>query len=282
MNHAVAGIDVGSQSTKVVILDDERILATVTLKTGESAETEARQAMDAALRKAQITLADLQSVVSTGAGRMNVPFARRQRSTATCLARGARFLFPQARTVVDAGAESSTAIRLSVDGAVEDSVTNDRCAGGSGTFLDNMSQMLRIPLAELGAESLKSTHAERIVNKCAVFAESEVISLVHRVPPVPVADILAGIHESMVDRLFALAQRVGGQRDLVMTGGVARDIGVVRAMESRLGKAVSVPDDPQMVAALGAALVARQDLDSTEGTRARSSDGNAGTKESEE
>jgi predicted CoA-substrate-specific enzyme activase len=258
MNHAVAGIDVGSQSTKVVILDDERILATVKLKTGESAEAEVRQAMDEALRQAQVTLDELQNVVSTGAGRMSAPFARTQRSTATCLARGARFLFPRARTVVDAGAESSTAIRLSADGAVEDSVTNDRCAGGSGTFLDNMSQMLRIPLGELGAESLKATHAEQIVNKCAVFAESEVISLVHRVPPVPVADIVAGIHESMVDRLFALAQRVGAQHDLVMSGGVAKDIGVVRAMEGRMGMHVSVPPDPQIVGALGAALYAQQ------------------------
>jgi predicted CoA-substrate-specific enzyme activase len=283
MNHAVAGIDVGSQSTKVVILDDERILATVTLKTGESAEAEVRQAMDEALRQAQVTLDELQNVVSTGAGRMSAPFARTQRSTATCLARGARFLFPRARTVVDAGAESSTAIRLSADGAVEDSVTNDRCAGGSGTFLDNMSQMLRIPLGELGAESLKATHAEQIVNKCAVFAESEVISLVHRVPPVPVADIVAGIHESMVDRLFALAQRVGAQHDLVMSGGVAKDVGVVRAMEARLRTGVSVPDDPQLVAALGAALIAQQDLDPTERMEARNSDAaesNAITKES--
>ena len=282
MNQAVAGIDMGSQSTKVVILDGERILAAVTLKTGESAETEAGQAMGEALRQARLKLDDLQNVVSTGAGRMHAPFARKQRSTPTCLARGARFLFPRARTIVDAGAESSTAIRLSADGAVEDSVTNDRCAGGSGTFLDNMSQMLRIPLGELGAVSLKATHAEQIVNKCAVFAESEVISLVHRVPPVAVPDILAGIHESMVDRLFALAQRVGLQTDVVMTGGVAKDIGVVRAMEARLGKVVSVPDDPQIVAALGAALVAQQDLGSIGKTRERSSDAaesNALTKE---
>lgn len=260
MNQPVVGIDMGSQSTKVVILDGELILAAVTLKTGESAETEAHQAMDEALRQAQLKLSDLQNVVSTGVGRINAPFARKQRSTVSCLARGARFLFPRARTVVDAGAESSTAVGLSVNGAVEDSATNDRCAGGSGTFLDNMSQMLRIPLGELGAESLKATHAEQIANKCAVFAESEVISLVHRVPPVPVPDILAGIHESMVDRLFALAQRVVLQPDVVMSGGVAKDIGVVRAMEARLGKPVSVPDDPQIVAALGAALFARQEL----------------------
>jgi (R)-2-hydroxyacyl-CoA dehydratese activating ATPase len=256
----VAGIDMGSQSTKVVILKDNRILAAVTLKTGESAEAEARQAMEQALRQAKLKPDDLQNVVATGAGRMNAPFACKQRSIASCLAKGAKFLYPQARTVVDAGGESSAAIRLSADGAVEDTATNDKCAGGSGTFLDNMSQMLRIPLADMDAESLKATRAEKIANNCAVFAESEVISLVHRVPPVPVADILAGIHESMVDRLFALAQRVGLKSDVVMSGGVAKDVGVVRAMEARLGKPVSVPQDPQTVAALGAALFARQGL----------------------
>ena len=254
---AVAGIDMGSQSTKVVILEGDRILAAVTLKTGESGESEARQAMEDALRQAHLELDDLKSVVATGAGRMNAPFAQQQRSIMSCLAGGAHFLYPQAHTVVDAGAESSTAIRLSADGTVADLTGNDKCAGGSGTFLDNMSQMLRIPLAEMGAVSLQATSAEPISAKCAVFAESEVISLVHRVPPVPIANIVAGIHESMVDRLFARAQRVGMQPELVMTGGVSKNIGVVRAMESRLGKPVLVPEDPQIVGALGAALAAQ-------------------------
>jgi (R)-2-hydroxyacyl-CoA dehydratese activating ATPase len=257
---AVAGIDMGSQSTKVVILEGDRILSAVTLKTGESGESEARHAMEDALRQAQLTPDDLTSVVATGAGRMNAPFAKQQRSTVSCLAGAAHFLYPQARTVVDAGAESSTAIRLSADGTVADMTGNDKCAGGSGTFLDNMSQMLRIPLAEMGAVSLKATSAEPISAKCAVFAEREVISLVHRSPPVPMANIVAGIHESMVDRLFALAQRVGMQPEMVMTGGVSRNGGVVRAMAARLGKPVLVPDDPQVVGALGAALLARQGL----------------------
>jgi predicted CoA-substrate-specific enzyme activase len=256
----VAGIDMGSQSTKVVILQGERVLAAVTAKTGEAAETEARWAMDEALRQAGLEPQDLRSVVSTGAGRLRAPGARQQRSTVSCLARGARFLFPRARTVIDAGAESSTAIRLSADGTVADFVTNDKCAGGSGTFLDTMSQMLRIPLAELGAVSLTATQAEPISSKCAVFAESEVISLVHRSPPVPVAHIVAGIHESMVDRLFALAQRVGMQPDLVMSGGVAKDVGVIHAMEARCAQRMSVPADPQILGALGAALLAQQDL----------------------
>jgi predicted CoA-substrate-specific enzyme activase len=255
---AVAGIDMGSHSTKVVILEGDRIVAALILITGESAENEARQAMEQAVGQVHLKLEDLRSVISTGAGRMSVPFARKQRTIVSCLARGARFLFPQARTVVDAGAESSIAIRLSADGAVADMTGNDKCAGGSGTFLDNMSQMLRIPLAEMGALSLNAASAEPITAKCAVFAESEVISLVHKAPAVPIANIVAGIHESMVDRLFALAQRVGLQPELVMTGGVSKNSGVVRAMEARLGKPVLVPEDPQIVGALGAALAARQ------------------------
>jgi predicted CoA-substrate-specific enzyme activase len=248
----------GSQSTKVVILDGDRILAAVALKTGESGEIEARQAVDEALKQANLTLGDLSTVVATGSGRMNAPYAGKQRSTVSCLAGAAHFLYPQARTVIDAGAESSTAIRLSGDGTVADMTGNDKCAGGSGTFLDNMSRMLRIPLADMGAESLKATRAEPISAKCAVFAESEVISLVHGSPPVPIADIVAGIHESMVDRLFALAQRVGMQPEVVMTGGVSRNSGVIRAMAARLGRPVLVPDDPGIVAALGAALLAQQ------------------------
>jgi predicted CoA-substrate-specific enzyme activase len=216
--------------------------------------------MEEALRQAHLKLDDLKSVVATGAGRMNAPYAGKQRPTVSCLAGAAHFLYPQARTIVDAGAESSTAIRLSADGTVADMTGNDKCAGGSGTFLDNMSQMLRIPLSEMGAVSLEATSAQPISATCAVFAESEVISLVHGSPPVPMANIVAGIHESMVDRLFALAQRVGMQPEVVMTGGVSKNSGVVRAMAARLGKPVLVPDDPQMMAALGAALVAQQRL----------------------
>jgi len=256
---AVAGIDVGSQSTKVVILEGDRILAAVTLKTGESGESDARQAMEEALRQVRLKLEDMKSVVSTGIGRMSVPFARKQRSIVGCLARGAYFLYPRARTVLDAGADGSTAIRLSADGTVEDSAINERCAASGGVFLDAMSRMLRIPLAELGAESLKATNAETISSTCTVFAESEVVSLVHRDPPVPIANILAGIHESVANRLFGLAQRVGMQPEVVMCGGVSKNIAIIRAMEAKLGKPVLVPQDPQIVGALGAALFAQRE-----------------------
>jgi predicted CoA-substrate-specific enzyme activase len=255
---AVAGIDMGSQSTKVVILDGNQILAVVTLQTGESGESEARQAMEDALRQASLKLEDMQSVVSTGAGRMSVPFARKHRSIVSCLAKGAYFLYPQARTVLDVGAESSTAIRLSEEGTVDDSAGNDKCAAGAGIFLDTMSRMLRIPVAELGAESLKATQAETLSSTCAVFAESEVVSLVHRVPPVPIPNILAGIHQSVANRLLGLVQRVGMPSEVVMSGGVSKNSGIIRAMEAKLGTPVLVPDEPQILGALGAALVAQQ------------------------
>jgi predicted CoA-substrate-specific enzyme activase len=149
---AVAGIDMGSQLTKVVILEGNRILAAVTLKTGESGENEARQSMAEVLRRSGLKMEDIKCVVSTGTGRKGVSFAQKQRSSVTCLSKGAYFLYPQARTVIDVGAESSTAIRLSADGEVEESVNNDKCAAGAGVFLDTMSMMLRVPLAELGPE----------------------------------------------------------------------------------------------------------------------------------
>jgi predicted CoA-substrate-specific enzyme activase len=214
--------------------------------------------MEEALRQAGLKLEDIKSVVATGTGRLSVPFAQQQRSTMSCLAKGAHFLFPQARTVLDAGAESSTAIRLSDEGSVEDTASNDKCAAGAGAFLDTMSRMLRIPVGELGPESLKATNAEPLSSTCAIFAESEVVSLVHRNPPVPIPNILAGIHLSLINRLFALALRVGMPSEVVMSGGVSRNVGIIRAMEAKLGKALLVPAEPQSLAALGAALLAQE------------------------
>ena len=255
---AVAGVDMGALATKVVILEGDKILAAKTLATGETGETEAQKTMDEALKDAGLKLEDLTMVVSTGTGRKSVSFAKRQRTAMSCHAKGAHFVFPQAQTVIDVGAESSTVIRLSTNGKVEDSVGNDKCAAGTGVFLDAMCRMLRVELQEMGAESLKYTEKCSISSMCVIFAESEVVSHVHRDPPVPKANILAGIHESIVDRLFGMTQRVGVQPDVVMTGGVSKNIGIVKAMEEKLGVKVLVAEDPQIIGALGAALVAQQ------------------------
>ncbi|MBI1988102.1 MAG: 2-hydroxyglutaryl-CoA dehydratase [Nitrospinae bacterium] len=244
---AVAGVDMGALATKVVILEGNRILAASTLVTGEVGEIEARRAMEEALKQAGLKMEDLKAVVSTGTGRKSIPFAQKQRTAMSCHAKGAYFLFPQARV-----------IRLSADGKVEDSVGNDKCAAGTGVFLDAMSRMLRVPLEEMGEESLQATGTVSISSMCVIFAESEVISHVHKDPPVPRNNILAGIHESIVDRLFGMTQRVGVLPEVVMTGGVAKNIGIVHSMEEKLGVKVLVAPDPQIVGALGAALLAQQ------------------------
>lgn len=254
----VAGIDMGSLATKVVILEGDRILAATTSIMGEEEENEAQKAMEEALRQAGLKLENIKSVVSTGTGRKRVPFAQKQRTAMICHAKGARFIYPQARTVIDAGAESSTAIRLSANGNVEDSVGHDKCAAGTGIFLEAMSRMLRIPVDKMGAESLRSTNPVSISSMCVVFAESEVISHVHKEPPEPLSNILAGIHESIVDRIFGMAQRLEMPPEVVMTGGVSKNIGIVRAMEAKTERKVLVPEDPQIVGALGAALIAEQ------------------------
>jgi len=255
---AVAGIDMGALATKVVIMEGDKVLSSVTRISGEIGEVEARKAMDEAVAQAGLKLEDLRLVVSTGTGRKGIPFAQKQRTSMSCHAKGAYWLYPSARTVIDIGAESSTVIKLSSDGKVEDSVGNDKCAAGTGVFLDAMSKMMRVPIEEMGPISLQAKEKASISSMCVIFAESEVISHVHRDPPTPREDILAGIHESIVDRLFGMTQRIGVVPEVVLTGGVSKNVGIVRALEEKLGVKALVPEDPQIVGALGAALVAQQ------------------------
>jgi len=255
---AVAGIDMGALATKVVIMEGDKVLSSVVRISGEIGEVEARKAMDEALEKAGLRLEDLALVVSTGTGRKGVPFAQKQRTSMSCHARGAHWLFPSARTVIDIGAESSTVIKLSEDGKVEDSVGNDKCAAGTGVFLDAMSKMMRVPVDQMGPISLQAKNKASISSMCVIFAESEVVSHVHRDPPTPREEIIAGIHESIVDRLFGMTQRIGVVPEVVLTGGVSKNIGIVRALEEKLGMKALVPEDPQIVGALGAALIAQQ------------------------
>jgi predicted CoA-substrate-specific enzyme activase len=260
---AVVGIDLGSQSTKVVILEGDVILGGASLQTGESAETEARMAVQEALRQTGLERGDLTAAVATGS--LSVPVtaalniaALKQRSAASCIATGAHFRFPQARTVLYVGADSSMAVRMSADGQVEDSVKNERCAVSSGALLDIVSRMLEIPVEELGPMSLQANALERVSSRCVVFAEGEILSFIHKEPPVPVPDVLAGVHQSIADGLWGMVQKVGVPTELLLCGGVARNAGIVKAIGAHLGKPPLVPEQPQYVRALGAALFARQ------------------------
>ena len=260
---AVVGIDLGSQSTKAVILEGDVILGGASLQTGESAETEARMAVQEALRQTGLKREDLKAAVATGT--LSVPVtaavniaALKQRSEASCIATGAYFRFPQARTVLYIGADSSMAIRLSADGQVEDSVKNERCAVSSGALLDIVSRMLEVPVEELGPMSLQATAPQTVSSRCVVFAEGEILSFIHKDPPVPVPDVLAGVNQCIADGLWGMVQKVGVPSELLLCGGVARNAGIVKAIEAHLGKPALVPAQPQYVRALGAAVFARR------------------------
>jgi predicted CoA-substrate-specific enzyme activase len=180
------------------------------------------------------------------------------RSAASCIATGAYFRFPQARTVLYVGADSSMAVRLSAEGQVEDSVKNERCAVSSGALLDIVSRMLEIPVAEMGELSLQATAPQTVTSRCVVFAEGEILSFIHRDPPVPIPDVLAGVNKSIADGLWSMVQKVGVPSELLLCGGVMRNVGIVKAIEAHLGRPALVPEQPQYVRALGAAVFAGQ------------------------
>lgn len=251
---AVAGIDIGSLTTEVVILAGDEMLSYSIVPTLSSSEAAAVSAYEAALSLAGITRTDVQSVVTTGYGRTSIDFADRAITEITCHALGARRLFHEAKTVIDIGGQDSKVIRLSDDGRVEDFSMNDKCAAGTGRFLEVMARSLDTSLDCLGSLSEMSSADLRISSTCTVFAESEVVALVAK--GVPKEDIIRGLHRSVAERVYAMITRLRAEPPFVMTGGVAKNSGVVAALEERLGTKALLPDEPQIVGALGAAIVA--------------------------
>ncbi|MGE5190400.1 MAG: acyl-CoA dehydratase activase [Gemmatimonadota bacterium] len=252
-----AGIDVGSLSTDVVLLDRRgRVAAAVVVATGASTRKACAEALGRALGEAGGTEPDVAFTVATGYGRDGVSSAGLRVTEITCHARGARHLFPEARTVLDIGGQDSKVIRLSSEGKVIDFAMNDKCAAGTGRFLEVMARALDMDLEEMGPRSLQSKRALAVSSMCTVFAESEVISLI--AAGAAPEDIAAGIHAAVADRVAALAERVGMGPPAVMTGGVAKNPGARKALEDRLGLSLLVPAEPQATGALGAALIARE------------------------
>ncbi|HEX59244.1 MAG TPA: 2-hydroxyglutaryl-CoA dehydratase [Methanomicrobia archaeon] len=257
----VAGVDIGSLTVKAVILRDNEVVATSTLITGDDAATAAKTAINEALkslaeRGMSVTLDSLDYIVATGVGRKEVTFAHEEKTDVRCDAVGARHIFPSVRTVVDIGAESCKVIRLSKKGRVEDFTANDKCASGTGMFLDVLAKVIGVGVEKLGELSLKAKKPAKISSMCTVFAESEVISYIHR--KVPIENIIAGVHESIANRIFGMMNRVGVEKDIALVGGVARNVGVVKALEAKVGESILVPEGPQLIGALGAALIAAE------------------------
>jgi (R)-2-hydroxyacyl-CoA dehydratese activating ATPase len=253
------GIDVGSLNVKAVILDGAGALDSFAMPAGEGAEATARLAMDQVIKKAGLTQ-DNWYVVTTGVGGKAVSFSQNQKAITTCLARGVSRLFPTARMVIDLGAETSTVLKINQRGRVTDWAGQDKCAAGTGMFLQAMSKVMQVNLDEMAEYSLRAKGQADITGTCAVFAESEVISHIHRVPPTPKEDIIAGIHASMVGRIMGLLKRLGVEKDVAIVGGVARNKGLIAILERELGFKVLVPENPEMAAALGAAILAEENL----------------------
>jgi predicted CoA-substrate-specific enzyme activase len=251
-----AGVDLGSLTAKAVVIEDGKITCHVVIPAGyKSAET-AENVMGQCLGSAGLALPDVAYVVSTGYGRVNVPFAQKQITEITCHAKGANFIWPAARTVIDIGGQDSKAMSIDETGRVRDFVMNEKCAAGTGRFLEVMAHALEVDLDDFGKLSISSSDPAKISSMCTVFAESEVISNIAR--GLPKQDIIAGIHDAITSRVASMARRVPITDDVVLTGGVSKNVGVVHALTKNLGHEIHVSELSQLAGALGAALLARE------------------------
>jgi predicted CoA-substrate-specific enzyme activase len=251
----VAGMDIGSITAETVLLEKEEILAAVILPTGANSRRAAERSLRAALDQAHLPREALSQIVTTGYGRASFPEATKRITEITCHAKGAFFIQPQTRTVIDIGGQDSKVIRLDGQGRNVDFQMNDKCAAGTGRFLEVMARALEVRLEDLGALSRAASRTIKISSTCTVFAESEVVSLIAEDQPKEV--IIRGLHDSIADRIMGLVQRVGLEETVTLTGGVAKNEGVLRALEERLKVKLFIPPEPQIIGALGAALIAR-------------------------
>lgn len=251
-----AGIDIGSTMTKVVIVDEtEKMLASLIGPTGAEHRHLALKVMNDTLKKAGLSFEELAFVVATGYGRINVPFADKQITEITCHARGIRALFPTAKIIIDIGGQDSKGIKLDADGKVANFVMNDKCAAGTGRFLEVISETLGINLTDMGDISLTADGFVQISNMCTVFAEHEVTSRLAE--GAGVAEIVAGLHEAIAARVVNMTRHLGIEKDVIVTGGGAKNKGLVKAIEGKVGFPVLTPPEPFITGALGAALVGK-------------------------
>jgi predicted CoA-substrate-specific enzyme activase len=266
------GIDVGSRSTKCVILDDGKLLTYGSIETGPNIVKTAQAVVDAAVHRRtslwgdyrmelpdvkvdHLKIEDMAFIVSTGYGRAIVPFAHRNVTEISCHCRGAQWFVPGVSTVLDVGGQDSKGIRVGAKGEVADFVMNDKCAGGTGRFMEIVAEALQVPLAEIGPLSLKSTKVLAFSSTCAAFGRGAAVTM--RKEGERKEDILDGLHESIANRVIALVKKVGIADKFVISGGIGRNVGLVKKIEARLdGLKVNLPPEPMIVGAMGAALFA--------------------------
>jgi predicted CoA-substrate-specific enzyme activase len=256
----VAGIDIGSITTEALLFDkDKGILGYTILETGADSRKTAERAFEKVLASPQKAVSDVDYIIATGCGRKRASFAKQAVTEITCLAKGVNFLFPDARTIIDIGGQDTKAIRIDSKGRVLEFEMNDKCAAGTGRFIEVMAKALNVELDKMGEISLQHKKELTISTICTVFAESEVISLVSEGEELE--DIVYGIHKAIADRTMGLINRLGGVEEaVVMAGGVAKNMGVVKALEKVVGSPIKIHVEPQIVGALGAAILALEKI----------------------
>jgi benzoyl-CoA reductase subunit D len=248
------GIDVGTQTVKAVILKDGSIVSRGKAFSGFDHTKAAEQAVDEALKDAKLSLSDLNHVTATGSGMDLAPYSNSTISMMGADAQAGVYLFSNARTIIDVGAEEARAVKCDEKGIMVDFVVNERCAAGAGTFIEAMARALEVKMEEMGPLSLKAERASSINASCVIFGESDVVTLIHRQESKP--EIARAVFDAMADRISSMVYRLGVNPDVMLVGGVAQDVGFVASLKRKLGINILIPENPEFAGALGAALVA--------------------------
>jgi len=253
------GIDLGSRMSKIVVLNDDKIIYSNVVDTGVNPKKIAELLLNDALKETSISKLEITNIYSTGYGRNIVPFSDKRISEISCHAKGANYFFPKARTIIDIGGQDSKIIIVDENGHVKDFVMNDRCAAGTGKFLEVTATTLETTIDELGDISQTATDKININSTCVVFAESEIIGLIAEGLEKP--DIINAVHRSIAKRTKNLASQLHWQEPIVFTGGVAKNKGMQIAISEIMGTEMIVPDNSFITGALGAAIFAKEKID---------------------
>lgn len=249
-----AGIDMGAKFVKVLLLKDGEVVARTRELVGFEPREAAERAYQSALAEAGVAEQDVNTVYATGAGRKTAPFAKDSVTEVSATAKGMAQTHPAVRTIIDIGAEEGRAVKCDEKGKVLDFAVNEKCAAGAGSFTEAMARALEVPLEEFGKLSLQSDKTIPMNAQCAVFAESEVVSLTHA--KTPKADIARAVHDAIASRIISMVRRVGINKDVALVGGVSHNVGFVDSLNRGLETEVIIPDNPEYVGALGAAIIA--------------------------
>lgn len=254
------GIDIGSITTKLVMLDEKQVFYRNTSIISDRAEIVAEKSLDQALTDTFLKRDDIDFIVATGSELENNSFVDLQKNTCLCLFTGGMELFPRTRTIVEVGAENTTVIGLNKAGQIRDFAENDKCAAGGGVFLEAMAKALGLSLEEMAEEAMSVEKGVDICSTCTIFAEQEVLSYSFEAHPPPRAEIMAGLHESLASRVAGLAIKVRVVSPLLLCGGVAKNRAFVRSFRTKVKAELYLPETPQFVAALGAAIYGRKQI----------------------